>query len=308
MTTVGGSGDLAEILACPSCKRGLGAIEGSLLCPHCHTQYARAERGQPDLRLKEPLHTSLAVSYDPALTVIPEDVWTLPPSVAARLPEARRYAAGRPQPDIVAWLLSTVRSESVVLDLGARANRDRELIAGLGGRYIGVEIADGDAMVLGDAHAIPLTSGSVDIVLSMSVFEHLKNPFLAASEIMRVLKPGGRLIGIVGFLEAVHGLPHGSFFHHSYLGVYSLLVSSGFRVEYLQPGWPAIHSMSRAMLPGVPKRAAKAIVWPLKKLQDLLYVLYGYRSGDVARSIANKKRNLAAAIHFAAVRPSRATP
>jgi SAM-dependent methyltransferase len=209
---------------------------------------------------------------------------------------------GRPQKDLVAWLLASLNPGAVVLDLGAKSNRDKRLIESLGAKYIAIEINAKDAMILGDAHAIPLLDNSVDVLMCMSVFEHLKNPFLGAQEVRRVLKPGGRFIGIVGFLESVHGLPHGSFFHHSYLGLYSLLKTSGFGLNYLgvETGWQAIHSISRAMLPGVPKRLANLLVKPLEGMLNLLSYAAGAKSGNVSQSRRQKHRNLSASVKFVA--------
>lgn len=294
-----------ELLACPCCKCSLNTTENRLLfCKTCQIQYSRGVQNQPDLRLNNVFTTSLLVQYDPVLCVIPEEIWQLPTLIAQYLPQARELS-GRPQADLKAWLLATVKPGMTVLDLGAKSNRDKALVESLGGRYIAIEIAAADAMILGDAHAIPLLDQSVDVVMSMSVFEHLKNPYLAAQEVWRVLKPGGHFIGIVGFLESIHGLPHGSYFHHSYLGIYTLLTASHFAVHYLATfaGWSAIHAISRAMLPGVPKRLAYLIIAPLRLMQNVLWYLYGLKSGNVAVARATRNRILSASVHFVATKP-----
>ena len=50
--------------------------------------------------------------------------------------------------------------------------------------------------------------GKFDVVLLMEVLEHVQNPFLAAKEIRRVLKPGGVLIGSTPFILGIHDAPH----------------------------------------------------------------------------------------------------
>src|SRR5258708_6568578 len=239
-----------SILACPWCKRELTRTLGKrLACEECKKEFPNGPSGQPDLRLSGPLQTSLPSVYDPSVVEIPENLWQIPSQVDARIKEAET-TVGRPEVDLIAWLIDSVRPGSVVLDLGAMSNRDRKLIESHGAKYLAVEIDAEDAMILGDAHAIPLLDNSVDVVICMSVFEHLKNPFMAAREIRRVLKPKSRIIGMVGFLEPVHGLPHGSFFHHSYLGIYTLLQMTGFQVNYIgvSPRWQAIRPISRSML------------------------------------------------------------
>lgn len=58
--------------------------------------------------------------------------------------------------------------------------------------------------VVGDAHNMPFPDSSFDAVTHVYVFEHLDNPQRAASEILRVLKPGGYMLGIVPFIHPYH--------------------------------------------------------------------------------------------------------
>lgn len=51
-----------------------------------------------------------------------------------------------------------------------------------------------DAEVIADASQLPVPDLSVDLVLCIEVLEHLFAPADAAREILRVLRPGGRLI------------------------------------------------------------------------------------------------------------------
>lgn len=62
--------------------------------------------------------------------------------------------------------------------------------------------------VRGVAEVLPFTSGVFDAVISIAVLEHVKDPFGAAREIVRVLKPGGELICAAPFLQPLHGYPH----------------------------------------------------------------------------------------------------
>jgi SAM-dependent methyltransferase len=294
-----------DILACPRCKRALTVDNASpLFCDNCKTQFPLGPLNQPDFRLSSILPASLQINYDPNLIHIPEELWHLPEFVTNKLVDARNLN-GRPQSDIKAWILAAIKPGMTVLDLGAKSNRDQELIESLGGRYIAIEIEAEDAMILGDAHAIPMLDKTVDIVLCMSVFEHLKNPYLAAQEIRRILKPGGYLIGIVGFLESMHGFPHGSYFHHTYFGIFTLLTASNLIVKYLAipHGWTAIHAISRAMFPGIPKRLSYMIISPLIAIQNILWNLYGLKSGDAKGARMIRDRILTSSVHFVATLP-----
>lgn len=62
--------------------------------------------------------------------------------------------------------------------------------------------------VLGVAEAMPFKDGVFDAIVCLAVLEHVKDPFKAAQEICRVLKPGGKLYCVVPFLQALHGYPH----------------------------------------------------------------------------------------------------
>lgn len=54
---------------------------------------------------------------------------------------------------------------------------------------------------------LPRQTESVDTILLFNVLEHLYNYSLVLSEIKRILKPGGALIGVVPFLVAYHPDP-----------------------------------------------------------------------------------------------------
>ena len=62
--------------------------------------------------------------------------------------------------------------------------------------------------VLAAAERLPFVDDCFDAVLSLNVLEHVKDPFQAARELLRVLKPGGRLMCVAPFLQPLHGYPH----------------------------------------------------------------------------------------------------
>lgn len=74
---------------------------------------------------------------------------------------------------------------------------------------VNFEIVDYETTdVRGVGEVLPFTDNVFDAVISIAVLEHVKDPFLCAREISRVLKPGGELMCCVPFLQPLHGYPH----------------------------------------------------------------------------------------------------
>ena len=109
---------------------------------------------------------------------------------------------------------------------------------------------------LGDAHRLPVADGSFDLLVSSQVLEHLEAPWTAASEIARVLKPGGWFVGSVAFLKPYHG----SFFHMSHQGVVKLLEPAGLTVDFLGGAQSITYSMYGGMVPGLSRPIKRAVL------------------------------------------------
>ena len=62
--------------------------------------------------------------------------------------------------------------------------------------------------IVADAHALPFLPESFDYILSLAVFEHLRNPFQAADSMYNALKDGGYMFHDCNFVFAYHGYPH----------------------------------------------------------------------------------------------------
>jgi SAM-dependent methyltransferase len=110
------------------------------------------------------------------------------------------------------WALTALgpRPGEVAVDVGSGTGEDVQAIAqavGTPGRAVGVEphpgiraeavrraAAAGSAatFVAGDASALPFEDGSVDVLRSERVWQHLGDPAAAAREVARVLSPRGR--------------------------------------------------------------------------------------------------------------------
>ena len=74
------------------------------------------------------------------------------------------------------------------VDISAEEQRFARLEAAYAG------IADRIAFVLADARELPWRAGTFDAVTSWNVFHHLDDPARVFAEMVRVLKPGGKLV------------------------------------------------------------------------------------------------------------------
>jgi SAM-dependent methyltransferase len=92
-----------------------------------------------------------------------------------------------------------------------------------------------------DGHDLPFADESFEIVASIAVFEHLYQPFQAASEIYRVLRKGGAVVGSAAFLEPFHADSH---FHMTHLGLREVLTFAGFHNIEIRPGWSYLEALN----------------------------------------------------------------
>jgi len=89
---------------------------------------------------------------------------------------------------------------------------------------VNFEIADYETTdVRGVGEVLPFIDEAFDAILSIAVLEHVKDPFLCAKEISRVLKPGGQLMCGVPFLQPFHGYPR-HYYNMTHQGLENLFV------------------------------------------------------------------------------------
>ena len=72
--------------------------------------------------------------------------------------------------------------------------------------------------VAGDALRLPFADSSFDAVISQAVLEHVTDPFAYAREVLRVLKPGGKVLVDAAFMQPVHAYPH-HYFNTTLMGL-----------------------------------------------------------------------------------------
>lgn len=127
-------------------------------------------------------------------------------SVADRWDEMRRafFGEGVRQEALRA---ANIDSSSVVADVGTGTGFLAEAALSAGARVIGIDVSEGMLAQVrsrfpsdrfeartGDVEALPLKTNEVNAVLANMVLHHAENPASAIREMVRVVKPGGKLV------------------------------------------------------------------------------------------------------------------
>jgi SAM-dependent methyltransferase len=82
--------------------------------------------------------------------------------------------------------------------------------------------------VVCDISNLPFKSNSIDLVVSIAVLEHVKEPEKVVSEIRRILKPGGKIFIYIPFIQGYHASPY-DFQRYTISGIQELFKE--FRVD-----------------------------------------------------------------------------
>ncbi len=123
-----------------------------------------------------------------------------------------------------------IAREAVVLDLGTTSKFRKELAPFrelFSNNYFaldykpcldcGLDNVDLNASI----YALPLKDNVVGAILCISVFEHLYDPFQAARELLRILRPGGKALLTIPFIYGEHakGGDYGDFYRFTEEGI-----------------------------------------------------------------------------------------
>lgn len=191
-----------------------------------------------------------------------------------------------------------------VLSFGSGDGGDRKWLEGAGYNLVCFDIYPGPHTdVVCDGHELPFADAQFDIVVSTAVFEHLYNPFQAAREIHRVLKPGGTLVGSAAFLEAYHA---NSYFHMSHLGLTEVFKRAGFDEIELHPGWSFVESLNGRFWVWNNVKAINKITRPWRRLRFLVgMALWKMAYGVKGRVVPDRVRlGFAGSLLFRAFKPN----
>lgn len=96
-------------------------------------------------------------------------------------------------------ILRQLPSDAVVVDVGGGKRQIDDA------RYINLEYsAYEEPDILGDGTRLPFKSGSIDMIYTAAVLEHVRDPLAMGREIFRVLKPSGRILANSAFMQPIH--------------------------------------------------------------------------------------------------------
>lgn len=201
-------------LCCPDCGGILNIEERLVSCTACSYQASQAG----GLTIKPLKPAALTVQMPRVMSVSPDKSME---SIEMERPlnSYNGPVASRDSGSFMTIMQQYLKADADVLDLGCGPRDQAVPIEHLGYKYVGVDYSDTRADILADAHAIPFKNGTFDCILSYAVLEHLHNPFVALTEIERVLKPGGIYLGTVSQGEPFHD----SYFHNTAWGFLSLI-------------------------------------------------------------------------------------
>ncbi|WP_432987190.1 methyltransferase domain-containing protein [Dactylosporangium sp. CA-233914] len=185
-------GRLAEVLACPRCH---ARLDPSLVCVVCGPMGTRRGEqldfggfGESELkadalnRVKELVKTRFHRLYPAAIKVL---------------------SPVQDRPGLVTpFLRSFDLDRDLVADFGCGTHRrDPRIICMDGGSYGNVDLVT-------DLRRLPLADGSLDGGISIAVLEHVPDPARHIAEMHRVLRPGGRMLVFVPFMQPFHASPY----------------------------------------------------------------------------------------------------
>ncbi len=124
--------------------------------------------------------------------------------------------------------LATETLKGSVIDIGGGKNadylsfmrRDNNVM------FKTFDIKAGDTAVNFETDRLPAPDGTFDTVLFLNVMEHIFNYQHIANEVVRIVKPGGQLIGFVPFLMWYHA-DHRDFFRYTHEALENILRAAG---------------------------------------------------------------------------------
>jgi SAM-dependent methyltransferase/uncharacterized protein YbaR (Trm112 family) len=205
--------DVYKIIACPICKSKLDRPEGKLLC-ETHGEFLISPRGIPILFKDKNDQTFL----DGEITYKDEDRNKKIVFLKKKLFRKPKMYFGESLHDkLRKKYIENSAKDSIILNIGSGHEQSFEQ-----DNFVNFDIyPHWNTNVAGDAHYLPFLDNSVDIVWLCAVLEHIQNPFMVMEEVYRVLKPAGKVLISVPFIQYLHASPH-DYFRYTKYGLRSI--------------------------------------------------------------------------------------
>jgi SAM-dependent methyltransferase len=171
----------AESWQCPQCSRVAENHQGQVRCGGFTVSEVKSDWFN---RLKEAVKRRMGTFYQLAID------WISP------------VYTGYTKRRIKAYLRSFNLKREMVADLGSGPLRHAEdMLCCDGVNYENVDLVT-------DLEQLPIAGNTCDGILSIAVLEHVTDPRAHVAEMARVLKPGGRVLCLIPFLQGYHASPY----------------------------------------------------------------------------------------------------
>lgn len=175
------------------------------------------------------------------------------------------------------------RRDAVVLDYGCDDTPYRRLLPRTA-TYLAADLA-------GNPHAdvelspdgtVPVDDGSVDLVLSTQVLEHVEDPALYLSECARVLRPGGSLVLTTHGIMHLHRDPQ-DYWRWTCDGLDKVVTDAGLEVRQSAGVLGLVASGLQLVQAGVARRLPRVAVRPVLLLFQALIAVSDLGSSHTGR-------------------------
>ena len=133
--------------------------------------------------------------------------------------------------ELLNYEVDTINKNKIILNVGAGGDVQSRLdLLKSDNKIISIDVDKSrNPDFVMDVLKLDFEDNFFDYVFLIEVLEHVKNPFIALSEINRVLKKGGKLIMSTPFMLPIHDAPN-DFFRYTKYGI-ELLTSKFINVE-----------------------------------------------------------------------------
>jgi SAM-dependent methyltransferase len=180
-------------LVCPACYAELWTTPDALTCKSCSAIYP-VRKGIPFFA-EPPARESFDASFH-------EEAYAGTSTRARLYNSLKQLITSEYSPhDTLNSFLASMPQDSVIVEFGSGARRIRPDVLNID--LFPMPNVD----LVADIERTPVLSNSVDCVILDSVIEHVPNPAAVVDEVLRVLRPGGKLLCINPFLFPYHGYP-----------------------------------------------------------------------------------------------------